>query len=250
MAIHSYQLIISYEGTLLLGWQKNKEHPTVEYALECALKDINLPFFKIEGSSRTDAGVHAKGQVARLDLEKPLKNPKQTLIGLNSKLPNSIKVISLTPCANSFHPTLDAKQKTYEYHLCLGPAQHPCYRLFSWHVPHLLNLNLMKESSKRLMGKHNFQAMTNRKSTETYSSFEREVHSIEIIEIEPMRIKIVVQGNQFMYKMVRNLVGMLVQIARGKILLSDLEKILESKDRRLAPLTAPAHGLCLSRIDY
>jgi tRNA pseudouridine38-40 synthase len=92
--------------------------------------------------------------------------------------------------------------------------------------------------------------MTNRKSVETYSSFEREVHSIEIIEIEPMRIKIVVQGNQFMYKMVRNLVGMLVQIARGKILLSDLEKILESRDRALAPLTAPAHGLCLSRIDY
>jgi tRNA pseudouridine38-40 synthase len=120
MTIYSYKLILSYEGTLLLGWQKNRDHPTVEYALECALKEIRLPFFKIEGASRTDAGVHAKGQVARLDLEKPLKNLTQTLIGLNSKLPASVKIISLTSCESPTETTSATRANTSLWTLPTG----------------------------------------------------------------------------------------------------------------------------------
>lgn len=250
MTSYSYKFILSYEGTVFHGWQKNRVNHSIQFAFEKAMQAITLSFVKIEGASRTDAGVHAKGQVVRVDFTKPLSDLKRALVGINSKLPEDIKVISIEPCSSSFHPTLDAKQKVYEYQICLGPAQHPCHRRFSWHVHYDLDINVMKEASILLARKQNFKSLTNRKKNETYVCFERDVRSIEIIEIEQDRIKIVVQGNSFMYKMVRNLVGMLVQIARGKTSLTDLENILKSCDRRLAPLTAPAHGLCLLRIDY
>lgn len=247
---YSYRLIISYEGTNYRGWQKNRELPTIEKALEDSLTGLQMTPFQLEAASRTDAGVHATGQVARLDTCKYLQSEKAALVGINSQLPADIRVMSLTLCKKSFHPTLDATKKTYTYHLCLGPSQHPCHRHFSWHIPYLLDVISMKQAAGLLTGRHNFQAFTNQKNNETYSCFYREIYRIDIQEIEPFRIKIVVQGNSFMYKMIRNLVGMLVQIGRGKLTLNDVTNILESRDRKMAPLTAPAHGLCLVHIDY
>lgn len=250
MSKHPYKLTLSYDGTLYSGWQKNRELPTVENELEKALKNLGFRSFKIEGASRTDAGVHAKGQVVRLDLEKKITNTKALLVGINSQLPCDIRVVQLENCLENFHPTLDAQSKTYSYQICTGASQHPLYRHFSWHVPYSLEINKMKEASNLLKGTHNFQAFTNRKNNESYENFERALYLVEVFEIEPSRLKIVVQGNSFMYKMVRNIVGLLVQVGRGKVSLSEVEAILESRDRKKAPLTAPAHGLCLNCIDY
>lgn len=246
----SYKFTLAYEGTAYCGWQKNGDQPTIELAIEKAFYQIRLPHLKIEGSSRTDAGVHAKEQIARVDLEKPLRDLRLTLVSLNSQLPEDIRILKITPCNPSFHPTLDAQSKTYEYFICTGPAQIPIYRHFSWHIPKTLNIELMQKAIPFLLGTHDFEALTNIKKLETYKHHIRTILNLSVEPLDDARIKIRVRGNQFLYKMVRNLVGLLVAVADETLAPENINRILLSKDRRLAPMTAPAHGLVLHSIDY
>jgi tRNA pseudouridine38-40 synthase len=247
---NSYKIILSYDGTAYQGWQKNRELPTIEKELEKSLQTLGFHFFKIEGASRTDAGVHATGQVVRLDLEKCPTSTRALLLGINSQLPKPIQVIELISIDPEFHPTLAAKTKTYTYEICTGPSQHPRHRLYSWHVPYTLHIDSMRQAAQRLEGTHNFQAFTNRKNNESYDNFLRTLYQVQILELEPARLKIVVQGNRFMYKMVRNIVGLLIQVGRGKLEPCEVSAVIESRNRCKAPLTAPAHGLCLTHIEY
>lgn len=246
----NYKLTISYDGTGLCGWQKNGDQPSVAYFLEKAFETLRFPLLKLEGASRTDSGVHAKGQVARIDLAKELKDERLALVGLNSKLPDQIRVMALEKCSSSFHPTLNAKSKTYSYFICQGAAQCPLYRFYSWHVPYQLDLEKMQKGALSLLGTLNFKSLTNAKKFEIYKHHTRTLLLIEILALEKNRLQIKIKGQSFLYKMARNIAGLLVAVGRGKFAFDKIASLLEKGDRELAPMTAPAHGLVLETIEY
>lgn len=250
--MHNIKLVIAYDGTAYLGWQKTPTGPSIEAALQNVLEKILQHEVALQAASRTDAGVHAVGQVVNfLTLHPPQKFGLDKLkISLNSLLPKDISVLSVEEASPHFHPTLDCKGKEYCYYVCWDHSQLPHQRLYSWHYPHSLSLEKMMESIPYLIGNRDFSAFCNHKKNASYKDFCRDLTAIEIIENGPKNLCFRISGNHFLYKMVRNLVGTLVYIGRGKINKDDLPIILESGDRTLAGVTAPAYGLFLNAIYY
>jgi tRNA pseudouridine38-40 synthase len=239
------KLTLAYEGTSYLGWQKTKMGPSIEEALEKALFQIFRIPILLQAASRTDAGVHAEGQIVNFTLPY-IPNLFQLRLGLNSFLPDDISILSLENVETSFHPTLDALGKEYHYHIYNHSADHPLHRKFSWHVPHPLNLEAMRNAANYLIGEHDFSAFSN----EPVAHAIRKITSIEISLLSEKRIRIAVKGNHFLYKMVRNIVGTLVYVGCGKISIDKIPAILASRDRKSAGITAPAHGLTLFQVFY
>lgn len=244
-----HRLHIAYDGTAFYGWQKTTEGPSIQESLETAVSLLTKENVLVEGCSRTDRGVHAKEQVASFRTNKAL-NYKSFQKSLNALLPPSIRVLSLTGEESSFHPGLHAVSKEYNYFVCLGPYQLPHNRLYSWHYPYELDLNLMKQAASFFLGQHDFAAFTNVKKNEEYDSTVRHLMAFDILVLEEKRLQFRLIGNHFLYKMARNLVGTVIYIGRGKIALEDLPTILQKKDRTLAGITAPACGLWLKQINY
>ncbi len=234
-----YKLIISYDGTRYFGWQKTNVGPTIQEELQKAVAKITQETAVPEAASRTDRGVHAKGQVVHLSLQKEI-----ALRSLNAVLPSDIRVLELEPAA--FHATLDAVKKEYHYHLCLGAVQDPIHRLYSWHTRYPLDLEKMRRASKDLLGTHDFSAFANEPEENPHCSLE----SIQIEELPGERLQIALIGNRFLYKMARNLSGTLVYIGCGKLPLDCIPSLLASRDRKAAGITAPAHGLVLQKVFY
>ena len=239
------KMIVSYEGTGYLGWQKTKMGPSIEETLEKSLAQVLRHPVKLQAASRTDAGVHATGQVINFftsstdDLFKLKKS-------FNGVLPRDISILSLEEMPPDFHPTLEAQGKEYRYHICSESVQLPFHRLTSWHFPYPLDIHEMKQASQALIGKHDFSSFT----SEPLDDNVREIFSIDISSITPDRLQITVVGNRFLYKMVRTIVGTLVYTGCQKLKASDLPRILSSKDRSQAGVTAPAHGLFLHKVIY
>ena len=204
---------------------------------------LRLPV-ALQAASRTDAGVHAEGQVVNFftPVEVPLEKLQKSL---NSLLPEDISVLKIEKMATSFHPTLDSQGKEYHYSVCLGATQLPFYRNFSWHFSYPVNVEQMKKAAALLKGQHDFSAFTNEKQEENV----REIYDIVIDSFEN-RLKIRVSGNKFLYKMVRNIVGTLLYVGCGKLSADEIPAILESKDRTRAGVTAPAQGLVLKEVFY
>ncbi len=165
--------------------------------------------------------------------------------GLNSILPNDISVLQIETVPESFHPTLQNCGKEYHYSVCFGPTQLPFYRNFSWHFSYPVNIEEMKKAALHLQGQHDFSAFTNERQENNI----REIFDIQIEEFES-RLKIRVSGNNFLYKMVRNIVGTLLYVGCGKLSAEEIPAILNSKDRTLAGVTAPALGLVLKEVFY
>ncbi|MBS4165817.1 MULTISPECIES: tRNA pseudouridine(38-40) synthase TruA [unclassified Neochlamydia] len=244
------KLQIAYDGTSYLGWQKTSLGPTIEASLEKVLERILQHPVTLQAASRTDAGVHAHGQVINFFTTRELLNYESFKISLNQLLPPSIAVLEAQEASQNFHPTLDCIQKEYHYFICKGAVQMPHNRLYSWHCPRLSKLAEMKAAAKLLVGKKDFSAFCNFKKHVHYASFVRQVDGIEIQEVFPDRLLFKVVGQSFLYKMVRNIVGTLAYIGMGKMLGSQIPAILANHDRRLAGITAPAHGLCLYQLKY
>lgn len=238
------KMIIAYDGTPYLGWQEGIDGPTVEGELRRALQQIYQEPIQLQAASRTDAGVHARGQVVNF---KPTKarDLDALFISLNQLLPKTIRVFSLEEVDESFHPTLDNKGKEYHYHLSVGPVQSPFSRDFCWHLHTLLNLEKMRSAIPYFIGTHDFAALTNFPRPEDTV---RTLNRIDIFEEDTIRIE--VEGDNFLYKMVRNLVGTLIYVGNGKLSLKDAKNLLHHQDRTLAGVTAPAHGLVLHRVFY
>lgn len=238
------KLIVAYEGTRYLGWQKTNMGPSIEAELENALSQILQHPVKLQAASRTDAGVHAAAQVVNFFTDNEIY-PLRLQKSLNGLLPKDISILEVDKMPQNFHPTLDSKGKVYEYSVCLGHTQLPFKRLVSWHFPYPISVEKMKLGAAFLVGRHDFSAFTNEKQ-------ENNIREIYAINIESFNegIKIQVKGNNFLYKMVRNIVGTLIYVGCGKLEASDLPGILESKDRRRAGVTAPAHGLTLKQVVY
>jgi tRNA pseudouridine38-40 synthase len=248
--ISNIKLTIAYDGSNYLGWQKTSMGPSIEEALRSVLRQIFQHEIQLQAASRTDAGVHAFGQIVNFFTSKEKLDLHKLKISLNSLLPADIAVMQVERAEDIFHPTLDSIGKEYHYHLCYGSAQLPLHRHYSWHYPHKLDIVLMQEAARMLVGTHDFSAFCNFKKNSRYQDYLRDVQSINIIEMERERLRFEVSGNHFLYKMVRNIVGTLVYIGRGKIPIDALPGILTGNDRTKAGMTAPAHGLILHRVFY
>ncbi len=244
---YQYKLIISYEGTNFLGWQKTTEGPSIEQSLEDALQKILQEKIRLQAASRTDAGVHALEQVVAFFSMKDL-DIKKIFISLNKLLPSAIRCLSFEKIDPDFHPTLSAFSKSYRYHIVTTPILSPFQRTTTWHFPFNCEKDKMLACAKLLLGTHDFKAFTNQKK----GPHKDTVRTLFSIEIHPTDYGffIDITGDHFLYKMVRNIVGTLCYIGAGKIPEGSLDKILTSKIRSQAGVTAPASGLFLRKIDY
>lgn len=165
-------------------------------------------------------------------------------------MPPDIRVLDIHEADPNFHPSLDCIQKEYHYYVCNGEIQMPENRLYSWHFPYLLNFDCMEKAASILTGHLNFTSFCNVRKNHTYKDYERDVKAIEIIKLPRGRICFKIRGNNFLYKMVRNLVGTILYVGCGKLTLSELVAGLKSKDRKAVGVTAKAHGLTLHKLYY
>lgn len=245
---YNIKLIIAYLGTSFVGWQKTKMGPSVEEVLEKTLQQILQHDVKLQAASRTDAGVHAAGQVINFTTPKLLcLNTIQHR--LNGMLPKEISVIRAKQMPEDFHPTLSCLKKEYWYQLCYGTAQMPFVRHTSWHFPYSLEIKQMEQAAKHLIGTHDFSSFCNDRALWDRSPI-CQIENIEILSQPEKRLKMRMIGDHFLYKMVRNIAGTLAYVGCGKIPVDQIPMILASKDRRLAGVTAPAHGLILKQVFY
>ena len=236
---------IAYDGSDFLGFSKTKEGASVEECLEKAYCKLNQEEVMLLGASRTDRGVHATGQiifsygVCRFLLDELQKR-------LNCILPDTIRVLEIEEVEEDFHPSLDAKGKEYCYQIT--KATSPFTKEYTWHVDGPLDLKKMEEAAKILLGKQDFSALANRACDER----EDPICTLNEIALETsgnlIQVKII--GDRFLYKMVRNIVGLLTYVGLGKISLPALLPILESKSRDHDGITAPAKGLFLVKVFY
>lgn len=244
------KLTISYEGTAYLGWQKTPFGESIEGALQKVLELILQEPIYLQAASRTDAGVHARGQVVNFFSCKHPLDLKRLQHSVNCLLPKDIIVVKAELAASDFHPTLDCTGKEYHYSICNTPFQYPEFRRYSWHVHQNLDIMLMRKAATMLIGEHDFAAFCNVKKNEEYAHHVRRMDSIEIVPLVDRRFTIKMRGNHFLYKMARNIAGLVVDVGRGKLKLESVVDILNGKDRTQGGVTAPAHGLSLYQVFY
>ena len=245
------KLTISYDGTDLLGWQKNSKGASVEGILHPLIEKILQEKVQLQAASRTDAGVHAHMQVVNFVTQKKELDLGQFKYSLNQLIGSNISILQADFAHSGFHPTLDCKEKEYHYYISQKEYCLPEHRLYSWHVYPIDKLDEMKQASKYFIGTKDFSCLCNHKAYMPYENYVRDLYSIDILEVNnKSQLLIKVRGKSFLYKMVRNLVGTLVYVGLGKIKLDDVPSIIESRDRKQAGITAPAKGLFLHSITY
>lgn len=242
--------IISYDGSGFSGYQVQPGKRTVQLELERVLSSIHKgATVKVVASGRTDAGVHATGQVIHFDspLSLPLDRWK---IALNVQLPGDIRVMKVEQVRDDFHARYDAKGKTYRYIWSLNEVHSPFERNYSVHVDRYKpNIELMKEASVHLLGTHDFSSFC--AANTSVKDFVRTVRSIQFeLKQEANQLHMVINGNGFLYNMVRIIAGTLFEVAIDKKDVADLPDILASCNRKNAGKTAPAHGLYLEKVAY
>lgn len=242
------KLKLSYDGTAYFGWQKTDAGRSIEQTLSNVLETILQQPITLQAASRTDRGVHAHAQVVNFFSDKPI-NFEKLQFQLNSMLPKDIRVLEISEEKDDFHPTIDVLEKTYVYTISSAFFQMPHDRHYAWHVYYPLDLELMKEAAMQLIGTHDFKGFTNRKIDEIYTDHIRTIQDIGFTQ-KGDQIQISISGNHFLYKMIRNIVGTLVYIGCKKLPLHVINDLKTEKNRTLAGITAPAHGLSLFNLKY
>ncbi len=243
--MNDIKLILSYDGTRFFGWQKTKTGPSIQEELERAVARILGIPVEPEAASRTDRGVHARGQVVHFRCPEDI-DPLSLLRSLNAVLPFEISVRSIEKVDPSFHPTLQARSKEYHYWICNTPVQAPIHRLYSWHYHQPLNIDLMQQASLSLIGAHDFSALANIRTDDAL----RFIEHVAVVRTDDGRVRIEIRADRFLYKMARNIAGTLVYIGCGKLPPDRIPSLLASKDRKQGGITAPAHGLFLMEVFY
>jgi tRNA pseudouridine38-40 synthase len=251
------KLLLEYDGAAYQGWQVQKKGDTIQGILENRILKITGEHSRVIGASRTDAGVHALGQVAAFRIASML-NPETIKKALNALLPQDIRVLDASEVGESFHPRKSAVKKSYFYIIANQRISSAFLFRYTWIVPQPLVLNTMKEASQKLIGRHDFASFMGTGSD--VKDTVREIYSLNIERLGSIDfmtsslignfMKISIEANGFLRHMVRNIVGTLVEIGRGRISAERMRKILESCDRRVAGPTAPPNGLFLERIVY
>jgi len=245
--MRTIKLTIQFDGTAYHGWQTQQQDRTVQKTVQDALATILNRPVKLHGSGRTDAGVHALGQAAHfvaessMDIEK-LKN------GLNSLLPGDIAVRGLEEVATGFHARFSAQRRVYWYFIWNYPDRSPFYDRYSWHIRTELHTGLMRDAAGCLVGVHDFSSFQGSDRQEVNPV--REVTRVRFKRTGKHLILFEIEAGSFLRHMVRNIMGALAEVGLGRLPAMAVEEILEKKDRRCAPATAPAHGLFLKEVKY
>ena len=249
-------LVLAYDGTDFLGWQVQPTGRTVQGVVEAALGEVLGAPVRVQGSGRTDAGVHARAQVAHFD--DPAGLPLERLHGaLAAALPDDVRPVALLPVADDFHALHDARRKTYVYRLHLSRSRGgqrtverslpPLRRRDHLAVREGLDLAAMRAAAARLVGTHDFttfsKAMPEGRGT---------VKTLEALRVlrGPRSLALLATGDGFLYGMVRLLAGLLVEVGRGRVAVDAVPALLEARDRAAAPASLPARGLCLGWVDH
>jgi tRNA pseudouridine38-40 synthase len=242
-----YKLIIAYDGTNYSGWQVQANATSISKLIQNALETALRHPTNLTGAGRTDAGVHAKGQTAHFDTDLEL-NLGSLRISLNALLPKDIRIMDILPVPKDFHARYSASSKVYHYYLHLDPIADPFNNLYRYHILGRFDLNLLQKGTAPLIGTHDFTSFANTKKDKEIDPV-RTLQRIDVVEI-PGGVRLEFEGTGFLYKMVRNLTGALIEVARKKLEITDLSQILMAKDRTKAPAAAPPHGLFLSEVKY
>lgn len=245
------RLTISYDGSAFSGWQRQKNALSVQEVIENHLETLVQSPVTLTGASRTDAGVHAKMQVAHCHLLRSPLPLDQLQISLNRLLPSSIRIIDLQNTSPSFHAQYSAKQKVYHYKVNFSPIHSPFEQKDRLHYPYPISLSEIKRALPYFIGEKNFQSFSNdcRRGAALTSPI-KTLTKVDLLDEGKFRYTFIFEGNGFLYKMVRNIVGTLLDIGRGKIPPKSIPDIFAAKDRRTAGKTAPSHGLTLMNIIY
>ncbi len=243
------KLTVAYDGTNYAGWQFQPSEPTVQATLAEAWCSITGEQPTLTASGRTDAGVHALGQVVGLVTNSEL--PAERLLqGLNAKLPDDVMVRAVETAPDGFHATHDALKKLYRYQIHNSRVRPLFDRRYRWHVPHELDVASMQAAAVHLVGRHDFACFETTGSER--SSTVRTLTKVEVGQggAAGEQIDIEVEGDGFLYNMVRGIVGTLVEVGRGAREPNWVAEVLAARDRRVAGPNAPAHGLVLVWVEY
>jgi tRNA pseudouridine38-40 synthase len=246
---HCTRLLLAYDGSPYSGWQIQPKGRTVQGLIEEALAKPLRGRHPIIGASRTDAGVHAYGQVAHFYSEQQI-DPSRLCRSLNGLLPPSIRCLGVAVAEPRFHSQLWAKRKSYLYRLQLGPWLNPLLRHTTAHWSRSFCQQRFRESAGCFIGIHDFSALAN--ENQKGQAARDAVRHVETIESRVCGNTIEVEfvGNGFLYKQVRNMMGCMLAAAEGSLSVHQIRHAMERRDRRLLPPPAPPEGLCLQWIDY
>ncbi len=257
----NYKVLVSYDGTRYKGWQRlGNGELTIQYVLEKAIESVIRYQAEIHGSGRTDAGVHATGQVFHMKV--PFHLSDDFLLKVNESLPEDIRCLQMERVPGDFHARYSAAGKKYCYYVDIGEKSNVFRRKYVYHFPYELDLEAMRRAAESLLGTHDFSAFTDDKSTE-----KDKVRTIDEIQIQLLRkpymdgkgdfrsgkgriFVFMYRGDGFLQHMVRILTGTLLEVGQGKKNPEEIEKILAKKERAAAGFMVPAKGLFLEKVDY
>jgi tRNA pseudouridine38-40 synthase len=259
-------MILAYDGTAYVGWQRQAEGVSIQGLLEEALARLEGAPVAVHGAGRTDAGVHALGQVASARVT-TVHDPAVIRRALNAMLPGDVRVLSVEEAPEDFHARYSAAGKRYEYRIWQGPVQPPFVRTWSWHLPHQLDIDAMGRAARALEGTHDFSAFQSAGGgavsavrTVTRARVERRVLPPGVAggggdddgggDAAGYLVAVQMEADGFLRHMVRAIVGTLVEVGGGRRSEASAPQLLESRDRGASGPTAPAHGLVLVRVDY
>lgn len=240
------RLIVAYDGTNYHGWQVQKNGITIESELNRCLTELLQEPIEVIGASRTDAGVHAMGNVAVFDTCSRMPAEKISY-ALNQRLPEDIRIQKSEEVDAEWHPRYCDSRKTYEYRIYRGEFPMPLKRLYALHIYYNVDLEKMREAAKYFVGEHDFKSFC--QVGAQVKSTVRTVYDVSIIE-EGADLVIRVTGGGFLYNMVRIMAGTLLEVGKGKIEPGQISEIIQAKDREAAGPTAPAHGLTLIKYEF
>jgi len=241
------KMTLAYEGTAFAGWQRQPDARTVQDALEQSLAIIEERPVAIVAAGRTDAGVHARAQVASVAVRNRLP-PRVLMRALNVRLPHDLRVTGIEDVAPDFDARRHARGKVYHYTMALGDDPGPFVRRLVWHIPHALDVPAMAAAASLLVGEHDFAAFRAADAEVVRSTVRRAF--VSRVDREDEMLVYRIEATAFLKHMVRNIVGTLVEVGSGVRPANDLAAVLESRDRGRAGPTAPPHGLCLVAVRY
>lgn len=248
----NYKLLLQYDGTDFHGWQIQDDLRTVQGELTSALSLIEGRSVNVHGSGRTDAGVHAEGQVASVEIQREI-SPEKLRAAINANVGRDVRVLTAEPADNGFHARYSALEKTYIYRIVNGPVISPFWSRYAHHDARRLNLESMKQGAELFLGKHDWTAFS-----AAQSDVDDRVRTITRLDILPRvderlrgsLIEIRATADGFLRYMVRAIAGTLLALGRGELDLDSIREAIESGNRPLAAVTAPAHGLTLLSVRY